>query len=62
MEYINFEHNETAAELVRAAYDTPRWPLYTAMAVSRTSMMASASRACWWISATACAISPRMQT
>ena len=23
MEYINFEHNETAAELVRAAYDTP---------------------------------------
>ena len=42
---------------------TPRrWPLYTAMAVSRTSTMASASRACWWISATACAISPRMQT
>ena len=23
MEYINFEHNETAAELVRSAYDTP---------------------------------------
>ena len=23
LEYINFEHNETAAELVRAAYDTP---------------------------------------
>ena len=23
MEYINFEHNETAAELVRAAYNTP---------------------------------------
>ena len=23
MEYINFEHNETAAELVRATYDTP---------------------------------------
>ena len=23
MEYINFEHNETAAELVRGAYDTP---------------------------------------
>ena len=23
MEYINFEHNETAAEMVRAAYDTP---------------------------------------
>ena len=61
LEYINFEHNTVAAELVRQTYDTP--PLaFVHSYGSRTSTTASASKVCWWISATACAISPRTPT
>ena len=44
MEYINFEHNETAAELVRAAYDTP--PL--AFVHTRISKWGNTSARIWF--------------
>ena len=46
MEYIAFEHNNAAAELVKLAYDTPPLALRpTATAASRTSTTARRSRA-----------------
>ena len=58
MEYINFEHNETAAELVRAAYDTP--PL--AFVHSYGCQQNVNELGVLTHGAPACAISPRMPT
>ena len=62
MEYINFEHNETAAELVRAAYDTPPLAFVHSYGCQQNVNDGERIKGVLVISATACAISPRMQT
>ena len=61
MEYINFEHNETAAELVRAAYDTPPLAFVHSYGCQQNVNDGERIKGVLVDIATACAISPRMQ-
>ena len=62
LEYISFEHNNIAAELVKQAYDTPPLAFVHSYGCQQNVNDGERIKACWWISATACAISPRTPT
>ena len=62
MEYISFEHNNIAAELVKQAYDTPPLAFVHSYGCQQNVNDGERIKGVLMTSAMACAISPRMQT
>ena len=62
MEYINFEHNETAAELVRSAYDTPPLAFVHSYGCQQNATMRAHQGACRVDIGYGLCDKPRMQT
>ena len=62
MEYISFEHNNIAADLVKQAYDTPPLAFVHSYGCQQNVNHGERIRVCWWISATVCATSRRTPT
>ena len=47
MEYIAFEHNNAAAELVKLAYDTPPLAFVHSYGCQHTILISTISMYCW---------------